>query len=86
MSLPDDVAEYLDTHPNASAVVTEAVRAQMDWGATTRAMLAAAGFHITDEGVAKWRDVLRPPTEEQIAESRRRLEAMRAGRSPQEGR
>jgi hypothetical protein len=86
VSLPDDVAEYLDQHPNTSAVVTEAVRARMQQGATTRAMLKAAGFNITEEGVAKWREALRPPTEEQRAESRRRLDAIRAGRSPEEGR
>ena len=86
MSLPDDVAEYLDTHPNSSAIVTKAIRAQMERVATTRAMLAAAGLHVTDEGMAKWRDVLRPPTDEQRAESRRRLDAMRAGHSPEEER
>jgi hypothetical protein len=83
VSLPDDVAEYLDKHPNSSAIVADAVRAQMQRVATTRAMLAAAGFTITDEGVAKWRGKLRPPTEEQRAESRRRLEAIQAGRWPE---
>jgi predicted anti-sigma-YlaC factor YlaD len=82
VSLPDDVAQYLDKHPNSSAIVTEAVRSHMQRGATTRAMLEAAGFAITDEGVARWRDKLRPPTEAQKAESRRRLEAMKAGRWP----
>lgn len=83
MSLPDDVAEYLDKHSNSSAIVAKAVRAQMERVATTRAMLETAGFHITDEGMAKWRDVLRPATEEQRAESRRRLDAIKAGRSPE---
>jgi Arc/MetJ-type ribon-helix-helix transcriptional regulator len=36
VSLPDDVAEYLDQHPNSSAVVSEAVRACMEQVATTR--------------------------------------------------
>lgn len=82
MSLPDDVSLYLDEHPNSSALVTEAVRAQMQRGATTRAMLEAAGFPITDEGVARWRGKLSKPTNAQRDESRRRLEAMGDGRSP----
>ena len=82
MSLPDDVADYLAKHPNSSAVVTEAVRARMQRTATTRAMLEAAGFPITDEGVARWRGKLEPPTDAQRAESRRRLEALEAGRWP----
>ena len=84
MSLPDDVAQYLDRHPNSSAIVTEAVRAQMQRSATTRAMLEAAGFPITDEGVARWRDKLSKPTNAQRAESRRRLDAMGDGRWPDE--
>jgi len=84
VSLPDDVAEYLAHHPNSSAVVTDAVRAQMDRGSTTRAMLRVAGFNITDEGAAKWRDKLRPLTEEQRAEGDRWLAAMLAGRRPDE--
>jgi hypothetical protein len=84
VSLPDDVAEYLDKHPNSSAIVTDAVRAQMDRVATTRAMLEVAGFPITDEGIAKWRGKLPAPTAEQRADSQRRLAAMRAGRWPEE--
>ncbi|MFB9695317.1 hypothetical protein ACFFRK_19875 [Amorphoplanes digitatis] len=84
MSLPDDVAEYLDKHPNSSAIVTEAVRARMERGATTRRMLAEVGINVTDEGVAKWRGKFGPPTEAQRAESQRRLEAIQAGRWPDE--
>jgi len=84
VSLPDDVAQYLEQHPNSSAAVVEAVRAQMDRVATTKAMMAAAGFQITDEGAARWRDKLEPLTEEQSAEAQRRLDAMAAGRSPEE--
>jgi hypothetical protein len=83
VSLPDDVAEYLDQHPNTSAAVTEAVRAHMHQAATTRAMLQSAGFNITDEGMARWHDAVRPATEEQRAESRRRLDAIKAGNSPE---
>ena len=83
MSLPDDVARYLDTHPNSSAIVTEAVRARMRRGAATRAMLEAAGFAITDEGVARWRDKLKPFTDEQRAEARRFQLAIEAGRLPE---
>jgi hypothetical protein len=83
VSLPDDVAEYLDRHPNSSAVVAEAVRARMDRTATTRQMLAAAGFTITEEGVARWRGKFGPPTEAQRSESLRYLEALEAGHRPE---
>jgi hypothetical protein len=83
VSLPDDVAEYLDKHPNSSAIVTQAVRARMQRSATTRAMLEAAGFAITDEGIAKWRGKLKPFTDEQRAEARRFQEALEAGRLPE---
>ena len=80
MSLPDDVAEYLDKHPNSSAIVAEAVRARMERAATTRAMLEAAGFRLTPEGQAWARSVLRPFTDEQRAEIRRRRELIESGR------
>ena len=80
MSLPDDVAEYLDKHPNSSAIVAEAVRARMERAATTRAMLEAAGFRLTPEGQAWARSVLRPLTEEQRAETRRRRDLIESGR------
>jgi hypothetical protein len=80
VSLPDDVAEYLDKHPNSSAIVTEAIRARMQRSATTRAMLEAAGFRLTEEGRAWARSVLKPLTEEQKAEVRRRHELITSGR------
>lgn len=80
MSLPDDVADYLDRHPNSSAIVTKAVRAQMDRAATTRAMLEATGFRSTPEGRAWARAALRPFTDEQRAEIRRRRELIETGR------
>jgi hypothetical protein len=83
VSLPDDVAEYLDQHPNSSAIVTEAVRARMERVATTKAMLEAAGFRLTPKGQAWARSVLRPLTAEQRAESKRYLEALEAGHLPE---
>ena len=80
MSLPDDVVEYLDSHPQAAAIVIGAVRARMQRGATTRAMLEAAGFRLTDEGRSWARAVLKPLTEEQKAEVQRRHELITAGR------
>ena len=68
MSLPDDVAEYLDKHPNSSAVVAEAVRARMERGAAAAAALRAAGFNLTDE---------------QRAEAKRFQEALEAGHLPE---
>ena len=83
MSLPDDVAEYLDKHPNSSAIVTSAVRERMERGAAVTAALRTAGFNLTDEGIAAARGRLRPLTEEQRAESKRYLEALEAGRLPE---
>ena len=80
MSLPDDVAEYLDRHPNTSALVTEAIRARMQRQETTRRMLEAAGFRLTEEGRAWARSVLKPLTDEQKAEVRRRHELITSGR------
>ena len=82
VSLPDDVAAYLEGEKNASAAVTDALRARMRRGATTLAMLRAAGFNITDEGVAAARGKVPRLTEEQREEGRRRLELLRAGNWP----
>ena len=83
VSLPNDVAEYLDKHPNSSAIVTEAVRARMERGAAVAATLRAAGFKLTDEGIAAARGKLPRLTEEQRAESQRYLEAIDAGQLPE---
>ena len=80
MSLPDDVADYLAQHPNSSAIVTRAVRAQMERAAVTRAMLEAAGFRSTPEGRAWARAALRPLTDEQRTEIRRRRDLIETGR------
>jgi hypothetical protein len=79
VSLPDDVAAYLAGEKNASAAVTDALRARMRRGATTLAMLRAAGFNITDEGVAAARGKVPRLTQEQREEGRRRHEAVLAG-------
>jgi hypothetical protein len=78
VSLPDDVAAYLDGEANASAAVADALRARMQRGAATAAMLRAAGFDITDEGIARARGTLPRRTAEQRAESRRRLAEIQA--------
>jgi hypothetical protein len=83
VSLPDDVAQYLDKHPNSSAIVAEAVRARMERGAAVAAALRAAGFNLTDEGIASARGKLPRLTEQQRAESRRYLEAFEAGHLPE---
>ncbi|BCJ54687.1 hypothetical protein Asp14428_61620 [Actinoplanes sp. NBRC 14428] len=63
VSLPDDVAQYLDKHPNSSAVVADAVRARMERGAAVAAALRAAGVDITDAGIDAARGALpRSPT------------------------
>jgi hypothetical protein len=60
VSLPDDVAAYLDDANNVSAVVAEAVRAQMDRAAATEELLRAVGFEITAEGRERLRNHLAP--------------------------
>ena len=60
VSLPDDVAAYLDDAINVSAVVAEAVRAQMDRAAATEELLRAVGFGITAEGRERLRNHLAP--------------------------
>ena len=51
---------------------------------TTREMLEAAGFRSTEKTRAWARSVLRPLTEEQRAENRRRLELLERGEWPGE--
>ncbi|UQU66219.1 hypothetical protein COUCH_08020 [Couchioplanes caeruleus] len=80
VSLPDDVADYLAKHPNSSAVVADAVRARMERGAAVTAALRAAGFNLTDEGIAAARGKLPPFTDKQRAEFRRWHDAKAAER------
>lgn len=54
ISLPDDVAEFLSRVSDASEFVADAVRRRMI-GEQVREELRAAGFNITDEGVAEAR-------------------------------
>jgi Arc/MetJ-type ribon-helix-helix transcriptional regulator len=70
VSLPDDVAEFLDKHPNSSAVVAEAVRARMERGAAATAALRAAGYNLTDDGITAARGQLPPFSDRQRAEFR----------------
>jgi Arc/MetJ-type ribon-helix-helix transcriptional regulator len=81
VSLPDDVADYLASFSNASAVVTEAVRAYMNRGAAITAALRAAGVPLTDEGIAAARGTLPAFTEAQRAEIRAWHEAKAAERA-----
>ena len=62
VSLPDDVAAYLEKSDNASATVTEALRGVMDRGAATESILMAMGYKITEEGKAYWRERIKPMT------------------------
>ncbi|HET8661363.1 MAG TPA: hypothetical protein VFM55_20495 [Micromonosporaceae bacterium] len=86
VSLPDDVAAYLETADNASAAVADALRAQMDRGAATEAMLRAVGFEVTEAGKERARAALAPLGAEQRAEIGRRHELLQSGDWPAEGR
>ena len=81
MSLPEDVAQYLAKHPNSSAVVAEAVRARMERGAAVAAALRAAGFDLTDEGIAAARGKLPKFTDKQRGEFRAWHDAKAAERA-----
>ena len=67
VSLPDDVAERLESEPNVSAYVADAVRRRMGAEQMRRA-LQDLGFNITDEG---------------MAEARRELDALDAKITPE---
>ncbi|MDG4798571.1 hypothetical protein [Micromonospora sp. WMMD1082] len=82
VSLPDDVAAYLDGEENASAAVADALRARMDRAAATAATLRAVGIDVTDEGVARVRGKLPRLTAEQRAENARRRDMLTSGTWP----
>jgi hypothetical protein len=78
VSLPDDVAAYLETAANASATVSAAVRAHMDRTFATEAMLKAMGYRLDEEGRARWRQKLRPMSVEQRVRIALRYEQLMA--------
>ena len=84
VSLPDDVAAYLEQSDNASATVTEALRGVMDRAATTEAILKSMGYKITEEGKAYWRERIKPMTPEQKAQIALRYEQLLAGEWPED--
>lgn len=51
ISVPSDVAEALERQPNASAYVTETVRARRNFE-EFRDLVAEAGVHLTEQGMA----------------------------------
>lgn len=74
ISVPDDVARWLDGQPNVSAAITAAVRAQMA-GTQLDEVLRRAGIEVTDAGKARWRDRLATPIpDEALTEGRRMLD------------
>jgi hypothetical protein len=80
ISVPDDVAAWLDQQDNVSAAVTDAVRAQMK---TNRIedLLAARGITVTEAGKARWREQLAQPIPaDALAEGRRMAAAAAAGK------
>ena len=79
VSLPDDVAAYLEKSDNASATVTEALRGVMNRSATTESILLAMGYKITEEGKAYWRERIKPMTDEQRAEIAKRRQQLLDG-------
>ena len=73
ISVPDDVAAWLDRQDNVSAAVTDVVRAHIH-AERTDEVLRAAGFDITEAGKRRWRDRLREPIPaDALAQGRRIL-------------
>ncbi|MGW4461074.1 hypothetical protein [Micromonospora sp. NBC_01796] len=72
ISVPDDVAQWLDDQPNASAAITSALRAQMAGGRVDEVM-RRAGIEVTEEGKARWRDRLAEPMPADVLDAGRRL-------------
>jgi hypothetical protein len=73
IKIPDDVAQWLDGQPNASAAITAALRAQMA-GTQLDEVLRRAGIEVTYAGKSRWRDRLAAPISvEALAEGRRML-------------
>ncbi|WP_091461172.1 hypothetical protein [Micromonospora inyonensis] len=74
ISVPDDVAEWLDGQPNVSAAITAAVRAQMA-GTQLEEALRRAGIEVTEAGKARWRERLTAPIPDAaLAEGQRMLD------------
>jgi hypothetical protein len=82
VSLPDDVAAYLDREGNVSAAVADAVRARMNRAAATVEMLRAVGIEVTDAGRDRVRGTLPRLSAEQRAETQRRRDMVRGGTWP----
>ncbi|MET7376027.1 hypothetical protein [Micromonospora arida] len=73
VSLPDDVAEWLDQQPNVSAAITAAVRVQMARRHLDE-VLRRAGIEATEAGRTRWRERLATPIPaDALAEGRRML-------------
>jgi hypothetical protein len=72
VSLPDDVAEWLDQQPNVSAAITAAVRSQMA-GNQLEEALRRAGIEVSVAGKARWRRRLAAPIPAEALEEGRRM-------------
>lgn len=83
VTLPDDIAEYLENHPDPSQRITNAIRPALESAANSRAMQEAVGFRFTPESKAWARAALSRLTDEQQAESQRYFEALEAGQLPE---
>lgn len=60
ISVPDDVAAWLDGQPNVSSAITEVIRGHLAWQRTAD-ILRRAGFDPSDEGKRRWRERLARP-------------------------
>jgi glutamyl-tRNA reductase len=77
ISVPDDVAERLAREPNVSAFIADAVRRRMS-AERTREALAALGFNITDEDIARAHEERRQLMESVTPELRAKAAAVQA--------
>jgi hypothetical protein len=70
VSVPDDVADWLQQQADAAAAITEAIRARIR-AAQIDEVLRAAGMELTEAAERRWRPAAGPP--EVFAEGRRML-------------
>lgn len=82
VSLPEDVATYLESRDNASAEVAAAVRQQMRRGQAIKAALRAVGYQIDDERIERLRGTMPRLSEDVRAEALRRRAELKARHRP----
>jgi hypothetical protein len=72
ISVPDDVAAWLDRQGNVSSAITEVIRAHLT-SQRTIDVLRLAGFDPSEEGKRRWRERLAQPIPPHAVEAGRQM-------------